>query len=222
MKLLPLLPLLALLPTLLLAPAVRAQAVHKCIGADGRTSFSDAPCAAEKKASTVKVWDNAIEGSGLPPREPAPAAPVAAAAAAQLTPVGAGRIGPHSSPSCTSFDRFASTQGGLSLVEANYASYMDLARACDGARAAEGDPSNPSCAKVRRELERRIDPGRADPLAIAALLGAQGGCVTDDLKRAEREARLGRAAALRRAQPAPPAPKPLPPEPPRMGPGLGR
>lgn len=226
-----LLPLLAVLPALLLATAVQAQSVHKCVGPDGRTSFSDAPCPAEKKSSTVKVWDNAIEGSGLPPRdtvqrldgEPVPRASGGAPGPARAMPTSAGRIGPSGNGSCAAFDRFAQSQGGSMLVEANYASYLDLARACDHERAADGDDDGASCAKVRAELGRRIDPGRGDPVGIAALLAAQNGCQTRDLKRAAREAREAREAQAAR-QPKPFEHRALSrPEPPRMtGPGTVR
>lgn len=61
-SLLPLLPLTALL----LASSAQAQAIYKCVGADGQTSFSGSPCTTAQTPMSVSIKGKVIDVSTAP------------------------------------------------------------------------------------------------------------------------------------------------------------
>lgn len=66
-------PAAPLLAAVLLAATLPAQAIHRCVDGQGRTTFSDQPCPPDTQASTVEV-----PRSAPPPVSPAAAPPRAA------------------------------------------------------------------------------------------------------------------------------------------------
>lgn len=143
---------------LALATSAHAQSVHKCVGADGRTSFSDVPCANGQKSTPMQLPGNA--GGAAPPRGDA--------------------------RSCKSFEGLAQLRGhGMrARFGDEFVTYMDLARSCDEHRqATAGKSAAQACDSIEREVKTAFDPARADAVDIAVLRAAQNGCRTDDLRR---------------------------------------